>query len=100
VSLPGASLQPYIRQGEEHQRLDWTASPIHVEGGDDETFLLLDGAITVWVGDQRSRLRPGGIAFLPRQLPHAVRFDIASRALILSTPAGLQEGVFRAAGWT
>jgi quercetin dioxygenase-like cupin family protein len=128
VSLPGASLQPYIRQGDEHQRLDWTggqemavvldsavtggqltvidvharrgdASPIHVHGGDDEAFLLLDGAMTVWTGDQRSRLRPGGIAFLPRQLPHAVRFDIASRALILSTPAGLQEGVFRAAGW-
>jgi quercetin dioxygenase-like cupin family protein len=75
------------------------ASPIHVHSGDDEAFLLLDGAMTVWVGDQSSRLEPGGIVFLPRHLPHAVRFDIASRALILSTPAGLQEGVFRAAGW-
>jgi mannose-6-phosphate isomerase-like protein (cupin superfamily) len=81
VSLP--SLQPYIRQGDEHQRLDWmggqelavildsavtggqlsvievharrgdAASPIHVHGRDDEAFLLLDGAMTVWVGGQR-----------------------------------------------
>ncbi len=37
--------------------------------------------------------------FLPRGIPHAVRCDIASRALVLSTPAGFQEGVFRTAGW-
>jgi hypothetical protein len=72
---------------------------VHVHGRDDEAFLLLDGAMTVWVGDQRHQLTPGGIAFLPRNIPHAVRCDIASRALILTTPAGPQEGVFRAAGW-
>ena len=30
--------------------------------------------------DQRHQLTPGGIAFLPRNIPHAVRCDIASRA--------------------
>jgi len=128
MSVPGAWLPPYIRQMGEHQRLAWTggqemaiildsavtggqlsvvevharrgdASPVHVHGRDDEAFLLLDGAMTVWVGDQRSELRPGGIGFLPREIPHAIRFDVASRALILSTPAGPQEGVFRSVGW-
>lgn len=123
-----ASTQPYIRQAQEHQWLGWPggremavildaaitagqlsvvevharqgdATPVHVHSGDDEAFLLLDGAMTIWVGDQRAQLHPGGIGFLPRQLPHAVRFDIPSRALILSTPAGPQENVFRAAGW-
>jgi hypothetical protein len=34
--------------------------------------------MTVWVGDERSQLRPGGICFLPRQLPHAMRFDMGA----------------------
>jgi quercetin dioxygenase-like cupin family protein len=128
MSVQGDSLQPYIRQANEHQWLAYTggaelavildagitggqltvidthsrrghASPVHVHSQDDEAFLLLDGAMTVWVGDERHQLRPGGIAFLPRGIPHAVRCDIASRALVLSTPAGFQEAVFRTAGW-
>ncbi len=127
MSMPTASLQPYIRQATEHQRLAYTggaelavildatitggqltvidthsrrgdASPVHVHRHDDEAFLLLDGQMTVWAGDQRHILRPGGIAFLPRNIPHAVRCDIASRALVLCTPAGHQEAIFRAAG--
>lgn len=128
MSVPDVSLPPYIRQASQHQRIAYTgghelavildaavtagqlsvidvharrgdASPVHVHSRDDEAFLLLDGAMTVWVGDQRSQLQPGGIVFLPRELPHAVRYDIASRALVLSTPAGPQESVFRTAGW-
>jgi quercetin dioxygenase-like cupin family protein len=128
MSVSSPSLQPYVRQAGEHQRLAYTggaelavildaaitggqlavienharrghASPVHVHGRDDEAFLLLDGEMTVWVGEERHRLLPGGIAFLPRGIPHAVRCDIASRALVLSTPAGSQETVFRTAGW-
>jgi quercetin dioxygenase-like cupin family protein len=57
------------------------ASPVHVHSRDDEAFLLLEGAMTVWVGDQRHELTPGGIGYLPRRLPHAFRFDTDSRAL-------------------
>jgi quercetin dioxygenase-like cupin family protein len=35
--------------------------------------------MTVWVGDQRHQLKAGGFAFLPRGIPHAVRYDMASR---------------------
>jgi len=55
--------------------------------------------MTDWVGDQRWQLRPGGIVFLPRHIPHAVRCDNACRMLVLSTPAGFQERVFCSAGW-
>lgn len=128
MSVPSASPQPCIRQPAEHQRLAYTggselailldaaitggqltvidnhaprghASPVHVHSRDDEAFLLIDGQMTVWVGEERHRLRPGGIVFLPRNIPHAVRCDIASRTLVLSTPAGFQEAVFRSAGW-
>lgn len=74
------------------------ASPVHVHTRDDEAFLLLEGEMTVWVGDRRVQLHPGGVGFLPRNIPHAFRFDAPSRALILTTPAG-QEEFFRAAGW-
>lgn len=127
MSVAGKSLDPYISQHAEHQRLEWIgqmelsvildgaatggqltvveakaergdASPVHAHTRDDEAFFLLDGAMTVWVGDRRAELRPGGIGFLPRDIPHAFRFDAASRALILTTPSG-QEDFFRAAGW-
>jgi hypothetical protein len=50
---------------------------------------------------QQAGRTPGraGLASLPRGIPHAVRYDMASRALVLCTPAGHQETVFRAAGW-
>jgi quercetin dioxygenase-like cupin family protein len=128
MAEPEPSLQPCIRQASEHQRLAYTgggelailldaaitggqltvidtrprrgdASPVHIHHHDDEVFLLLDGAMTVWVGDQRHQLKAGGFAFLPRGIPHAVRYDMASRALVLCTPAGHQEVIFRAAGW-
>jgi quercetin dioxygenase-like cupin family protein len=128
MPVPSASLQPCIRQATEHQRLAYTggselailldaaitggqltvidthprrgdASPVHIHHHDDEVFLLLEGAMTVWAGDQRYQLQPGGFAFLPRNIPHAVRYDMASRALVLCTPAGHQETIFRAAGW-
>ena len=66
------------------------ASPVHVHGRVDEAFLLLDGEMTVWVGDQPWQPRPRGIVFLPRHIPHAVRNDIASRALVLSSAAGFR----------
>jgi quercetin dioxygenase-like cupin family protein len=64
------------------------ASPVHIHGHDDEVFLLLEGAMTVWVGDQRHQLQPGGLAFLPRGIPRAVRYDMASRALVLCPRPG------------
>jgi len=128
VSLPTTPLQPCIRQATEHQRLAWLggselailldaaitggqltvvdwlsrlgdASPVHIHHHDDEVFLLLEWAMTVWAGDRRYQLQPGGFAFLPRNIPHAVRYDMASRALVLGTPAGHEEAVFRAVGW-
>lgn len=44
--------------------------PVHVHQREDEIFLLLNGALTVWAGDQRRELSGGGVAFLPRGVPH------------------------------
>lgn len=74
------------------------ASPLHVHGREDEIFLVLQGALTCWVGDERRELHDGAVAFLPRDLPHAYRSDADDTHLLtLCTPGGL-EGFFRTAG--
>ncbi len=76
-------------------------TPWHVHEAEDEMFLVLRGTIWVWFGDQDSPrdLDDGGIAFLPRGIPHA--FKVTSDqawVLMVCTPGGI-EGMFREAGW-
>ena len=51
------------------------ASPVHLHTNEDEMFLLLQGSGVFWVGDDRHEVDEGGVVFLPRNLPHAYRFD-------------------------
>lgn len=118
---------PYIAGNDRHQRLEWLgnsfvevlldsavtngqlmvlrselrrgdASPLHVHGREDETFLMLAGAAVVHVGDERKEVEEGGVAFLPRDIPHAYRITSGTATMLtLTTPGGL-EGFFRAAG--
>lgn len=75
-----------------------SASPVHVHSAEDEMFVLLDGEAVFWVGEQRYELSTGGVAFLPRHLPHAYRFlSDEVDLLTLCVPSGI-EGFFRAAG--
>lgn len=74
------------------------ASPVHQHSREDEVFLLLSGSAVVWCGEQRYELDAGGVAFLPRDVPHTYRITSdGTRMLTLCTPAGL-EGFFRQAG--
>lgn len=74
------------------------AAPVHVHSREDEVFLLLSGSAVVWCGDDRYEVGPGGVAFLPRDVPHTYRVtEDGTRMLTLCTPAGL-EGFFRSAG--
>jgi quercetin dioxygenase-like cupin family protein len=70
------------------------ASPPRHTHPQDETFFLLDGHITFAVGDERIDHGPGGIAAFPAGVVHTflVRSESA-RALVLSTPAGLERMV-------
>lgn len=74
------------------------AAPVHVHSREDEVFVLLSGSAVVWVADDRHEVGPGGVAFLPRDVPHTYRITSdETRMLTLATPAGL-EGFFRTAG--
>jgi quercetin dioxygenase-like cupin family protein len=58
----------------------------------DESYLVLDGRITVQAGAERFELGPGGATVLPAGVPHTFRADSeTARVLVLSTPAGIEQ---------
>jgi quercetin dioxygenase-like cupin family protein len=68
------------------------AAATHTHSREDEVFVVLDGTLTVWAGDQRQQLLAGGRVFLPRGLPHGYRVDAGpARVLNVCTPGGLDE---------
>ena len=119
---------PYLAQAADHERLEWlgggimqvlldarhtdgrlsmfrstaagnSGSPVHVHPHEDEIVVLLSGSGIFWAGDQRLELSEGGVAFLPRDVPHAYRITSPTADMLaISTPAGMEE-FFRAAGW-
>jgi quercetin dioxygenase-like cupin family protein len=74
------------------------AAPLHVHTNEDEMFYVVDGAVTIWVGDERHDVVAGGVAVLPRHIPHAFRVTAdGTRMINISTPGGL-DGFFRSVG--
>ena len=49
--------------------------PLHVHRRDDETFYVLEGEVTLFVGDEQIVLGPGQSALAPRDVPHAYRVE-------------------------
>jgi quercetin dioxygenase-like cupin family protein len=75
-------------------------TPLHVHHADDEGFYVLEGEITLWVGDEQHVLRAGESVLAPRGVPHTVGVgDRDARWLVTSTPAGF-EAFVRAVGST
>jgi mannose-6-phosphate isomerase-like protein (cupin superfamily) len=68
--------------------------PLHVHRRDDETFYVLEGEVTLFVGSEQVVLGPGQSAFAPRDVPHAYRVESAeARWLVITTPAGFDSFV-------
>jgi quercetin dioxygenase-like cupin family protein len=71
------------------------APPPHIHHREDETFYVLEGEITVSVGDRTIKAKAGTMVFLPRGIVHSFTIDSEQlRALVLATPGGL-EGWFK-----
>lgn len=67
--------------------------PLHLHLNEDEAFYVLEGQITIWVGDQEPRvLNPGDFGFMPRGIMHCYRASAPTktRALVITTPAGFE----------
>jgi mannose-6-phosphate isomerase-like protein (cupin superfamily) len=73
-----------------------TAGPnLHVHTREDEMFFVLDGVMTVQVGDQLHEIAAGGLAWGARGTPHAFanRAKDPLRLMIMWIPGGA-EGLF------
>ena len=67
--------------------------PLHTHP-QDESYVVLEGWLTVQAGPDRFELGPGGVAVVPIGVPHTFRVDSdTARVLVLSTPAGLERFV-------
>jgi quercetin dioxygenase-like cupin family protein len=65
--------------------------PPHVHRREDESFLVLEGALTVRVGDATFDARPGSFVFCPRDVPHLLTVESDEvRMLTLCTPGGVE----------
>jgi quercetin dioxygenase-like cupin family protein len=58
--------------------------PLHVHDDEDEVHYYLEGSVTVTVGDETLKGTAGSTAFLPRGVPHALKFDDPARWLWFS----------------
>ena len=64
--------------------------PLHTHP-QDETYVVLEGRLTVVAGERRFVLEPGAVGVVPMGVAHTFRVDSATaRVLVLSTPAGLE----------
>jgi quercetin dioxygenase-like cupin family protein len=73
-------------------------TPLHRHPDADETFYLLEGDILLHVDGEQREVHAGGVAMIPRGVPHAFMVTSAhARMLCLQTP-GHGERFFRLAG--
>ena len=68
-----------------------TGNALHVHSREDEIAYVLEGALEIRLPDRTAILEAGGVARLPKNLPHAIRNPLAilSRYLFLAVPGGL-----------
>jgi quercetin dioxygenase-like cupin family protein len=67
--------------------------PLHTHP-QDESYIVLDGQLTLHAGADRFELLPGGIGVVPTGVAHTFRVDSdTARVLVLSTPAGIEQFV-------
>lgn len=62
-------------------------SPWHVHHSEDESFYVIEGQMSVIVGDDRVLLGPGDYGFGPRGVPHGFRIvgNVPARVLLMTT---------------
>lgn len=66
--------------------------PLHIHENEDETFYILKGQFTFFVGDDVIEANPGDYVFAPRGIPH--RFlsgSEQSEFIVTASPAGFDQ---------
>ena len=67
-------------------------APLHVHHREDEGFWILEGDVTLQVGDTTIEASAGDYAFAPRDIPHSYKVgDSGCRMLFICTPGGFED---------
>ncbi|MEZ5375118.1 MAG: cupin domain-containing protein [Acidimicrobiales bacterium] len=65
--------------------------PLHVHHREDTALLVLEGELTVAVGDVEQGVSAGGFVWLPRNVPHSFRVESEEVHLLeFATPGGVE----------
>jgi quercetin dioxygenase-like cupin family protein len=69
--------------------------PWHIHHREDEAFYILDGEMTVYVGDKSTKGKPGDFIFAPKDIPHRYSVDTPghARVLMFFSPSGFEDFV-------
>ncbi len=91
----GADTRGLLALGEAHMPPMSAGPSLHVHSREDEASFVVAGMLTVVLGDERFDVPAGGIAWLPRGVPHTFANLTAEpvRVVGMIVPAGL-EGMF------
>src|SRR5215203_2800865 len=67
-------------------------SPYHMHRNEDESFYVVEGEMTFYVGDERVKAGTGAFVYGPRGVPHgfAVEGTAPARILLQNYPAGFE----------
>jgi quercetin dioxygenase-like cupin family protein len=70
-------------------------APWHVHHREDEGFFIIDGEMTVYVGDKVMKGKPGDFILAPKDVPHMYTVDTPGhvRVLMMFSPAGFEDFV-------
>ncbi|MBS1879238.1 MAG: cupin domain-containing protein [Actinobacteria bacterium] len=101
IEILGGSISIRVRAEDSDGRLalveqrlpgGYPGPPLHVHPEFDELFYVLDGELSLRIGERTETVGAGGVAFVPRGVPHtfANRSGRPAHSLVLVTPAGLE----------
>ncbi|MFE5212803.1 cupin domain-containing protein [Streptomyces sp. NPDC056600] len=74
--------------------------PPHTHHGESETFILMEGHLTIAAGDNEYEVEPGGVVYVPKGVRHSFRNTSGTkpaRMYFLYTPGGM-DGMFQEIG--
>ena len=91
----GADTGGLLAIGDAHMPPMSAGPSLHVHTREDEASYVIEGVLTVVLGEERFNVPAGGIAWLPRGVPHTFANLTAEPVRVVGTivPAGL-EGMF------
>jgi mannose-6-phosphate isomerase-like protein (cupin superfamily) len=92
ILLPSTDTGGTLGVVEVHFPAGTAGPPVHVHSASEETYVVLEGTLLMYVDGKVSEVTAGGVAYISRGTEHtyATRPGIAARFMTLHTPGGYE----------